>query len=142
TLSSACKTETLVTKVDPNNPRTQRTDGVLFSLPETVVVAEVPLTKTASSRGVFHEWTELFYPELTADNYTTEEKTTFKVGTPTFTTRGQTDPNNVYIAHIKAKQFETKTLLVEFNDDGIIARTETSSKNESIDIITSGLKTA
>jgi len=140
-LSSACRTETLVTKVDPNNPGTQRTDGVLFSLPETVVVAEVPLTKTASSPGGFHEWTAFFYPELTSDNYTTEEKTSFKVGAPTFTTRGQTDPNNVYMAHIKAKQFETKTLLVEFNDDGIIARTETSSKNETIDIVTSGLKT-
>ncbi|HEV7397599.1 MAG TPA: DUF4831 family protein [Pyrinomonadaceae bacterium] len=141
TLSSACKTETLVTKVDPNNPGTQRTDGVLFSLPETVVVAEVPLTKTASSPGVFSEWTTFFYPELTSDNYTTEEKTSFKVGEPTFTTRGQTDPNNVYMAHIKAKQFETKTLLVEFNDDGIIARVEASSKDESIDIVTSGLKT-
>lgn len=140
--SSACKTETLVTKVDPSNPGSQRTDGVLFSLPETVVVAEVPLTKVAASPGVFSEWTAFFYPELTTDNYTTEEKTSFKVGAPAFTTRGQTDPNNVYMAHIKAKQFETKTLLVEFNDDGIIARTETSSKNESIDIVTSGIKTA
>lgn len=140
--ATACQTETLVTKVDPNKPGTQRTDGVLFSLPETVVVAEVPLTKTESSPGVFHDWTEFFYPELTSDDYATEEKTSFKVGTPMFSTRGQTDPNNVYIAHIKAKQFETKTLLLELNEDGIIVREEASSKDETIDIITSGIKTA
>lgn len=141
-LFSACESETVVTKIDPSKPTTQKSEGVLFSLPETVVVAEVPLTKTASSPGAFAKWAEFFYPELTPDNYATEEKTAFKVGAPTFTTRGQTDPNHVYMAHIKAKKFETKTLLVEFNDDGIIARTETSSKDESIDIITSGIKTA
>lgn len=140
-LSSACNTQTLVTKIDPSNPGSQKTDGVLFSLPETVVVAEVPLTKVASSPGVFSEWTEFFYPELIRDNFTTEEKTSFKLGDPTFTTRGQTDPDNVYMVHIKARQFETKTLLVEFNEDGIIARAEASSKDESIDIVTSGLKT-
>lgn len=142
TFATACKTETLVTKVDPTKPETQRTDGVLFSLPETVIIAEVPLTKVASSPGVFSSWTEFFYPELTTDNFVTEEKTAFKIGTPTFSTRGQTDPNHVYIAHIKAKQFETKSLLVELSEDGIIVREEASSKDESIDIITSGIKTA
>src|SRR5829696_8415006 len=116
--SSACENETVVTKIDPLHPQTQKSEGVLFSLPETVVVAEVPVTRTASSPGVFGKWAEFFYPELTSDDYTTEKKTAFKVGAPTFSTRGQTDPKNVYMAHIKAKRFETKTLLVEFNDDG------------------------
>src|SRR5262249_24389650 len=127
---------------DPAKRGSQKSEGVIFSLPETVVVAEVSVTKTVGSPGLYSEWTELFYPELTSDDYITEEGTTFKIGAPTFTTRGQTDPNNVYMAHIKAKQFETKTLLLECNDDGIIARAEASSKDESIDIVTSGLKTA
>lgn len=139
-VSSACESETVVTKIDPKNPNTQKSEGVLFSLPETVVVSEVPLTKTASSPGTFSGWTEFFYPELTSDDYAAEKKTTFKIGAPTFTTRGQTDPQHVYMAHIKAKRFETKTLLVEFNDDGIIARTETSSKDDTLDIITSSAK--
>jgi hypothetical protein len=141
-LSTACESEVLVTKVDPKNPSTQRTNGVLFSLTETVVVAEIPLTKTSSSPGTFSRWTSFFYPELAADEYTTEPKTTFKIGVPTFTTRGQTDPNHVYMAHIKAKQFETKTLLLEMTEDGIVARTEATSKDETIDIITSTIKTA
>lgn len=140
-LTSACRSETLVTKVDPNNPG-GRADGVLFSLPETLVVAEIPVSRVSSSPGMFHEWTEFFYPELSSDDYVTEEGSRFKLGSPTFTTRGQTDPNNVYMAHIKTKLFETKTLLLEFNDDGIIARTEATSKDESIDIITSGIKAA
>lgn len=140
--ATACENETLVTKIDPNNPGSQRTDGVLFSLPETVVIAEVPLSKVDSTPGLFSKWTGFFYPELTPNDYITEEKTTFKVGAPTFTTRGQTDPKNVYLAHIKAKRFETKTLLLEMNEDGIIVREEASSKDETIDIVTSGLKTA
>lgn len=139
---TACGSETLVTKVDPTKPASQKAAGVLFSLPETVVVTEVPLTKVDSKPGLFHEWTKFFYPELTSDDYVAGEGSAFKVGAPTFTTRGQTDPNNVYMAHIKAKPFETKTLLLEVNEDGIIARTETSSKDETIDVITSGLKTA
>jgi hypothetical protein len=139
--SSACQNKTVVTKVDPAKPGTQKGEGVIFSLPQTVVVSEVPVTKVESSPGVFSKWTGLFYPELTSDDFTTEKKATFKIGAPTFSTRGQTDPDNIYMAHIKAGLFETKTLLVEFNDDGIIARTETSSKDESIDIVTSGIKT-
>ena len=142
TLTMACQTEILVTKVDPAKPDVIRTDGVLFSLPETLVLTEIPLTKVATSPGVFLKWTQFFYPELTSNEYTTEQTTAFKVGVPTFSTRGQTDPDNVYIAHIKAKQFETKTLLLEFNEDGIIARAEASSKDETIDLITSGIKTA
>jgi hypothetical protein len=141
-LSTACESEVLVTKVDPTKPGTQRTSGVLFSLPRTVVIAEIPLTKTSLSPGNFARWTPFFYPELTTDDFITEEKTTFKIGAPTFTTRGQTDPNQVYIAHIKAKLFETKTLLLEMSEDGIIARAEATSKDDTIDIITSSIKTA
>lgn len=139
---TACESETRVTKVDPTQPNSQKAEGVLFSLPETVVVTEVPLTKVDSKPGLFHEWTKFFYPELTSDGYVTNEGSAFKVGVPSFSTRGQTDPNNVYIAHIKAKRFETKTLLLEVNEDGIIARTEASSRDETIDVVTSGLKTA
>jgi hypothetical protein len=141
-LSTACESEVLVTKVDPTKPGTQRTNGVLFSLPRTVVIAEIPLTKTSLSPGNFARWTPFFYPELTTDDFVTEEKTTFKIGAPTFTTRGQTDPNQVYIAHIKAKLFETKTLLLEMSEDGIVARAEATSKDDTIDIITSSIKTA
>ncbi|MDQ3666549.1 MAG: DUF4831 family protein [Acidobacteriota bacterium] len=140
--SIACDSEILVTKVDPTKPGSQRTDGVLFSLPETVVVADVPMTKVSSSPGIFYKWTEFFYPELTTDDFISEPKTAFKIGAPTFTTRGQTDPNNVYIAHIKSKKFETKTLLLEMTEDGIVARTEATAKDETIDIVTSSLKTA
>lgn len=137
----ACDGETRVTKVDPSKPGTQTGDGVLFSLPQTVVLAEVPLTKVDSKPGAYAKWTPFFYPELSRDDYVSEEGAVFKVGAATFTTRGQTDPDQVYIAHIKAKQFETKTLLLEFNEDGIIARSEASSKDETIDIVTSGIKT-
>lgn len=141
-LSTACKSEVLVTKVDPSNPGAQRTSGILFSLPQTVVIAEIPLTKTNLSPGNFARWTPFFYPELTSDDFVTEPRTTFKIGVPIFTTRGQTDPKEVYIAHIKAKAFETKTLLLEMTEDGIVARAEATSKDETIDIITSSIKTA
>lgn len=141
-LTAGCGGETVVTKVKLDAPPgTQPNEGVLFSLPETVVMAEVPLTKVSSSPGQFSNWTPFFFPELTTDEFTTEEKTVFKVGLATFSTRGQTDPKNVYIAHIKAKQFETKTLLLEFNEDGIVARTDASSKDDTIDVVTSGIKT-
>jgi len=58
-LITACQTETLVTKVDPTKPHTQTTDGVLFSLPDTVLVTEVPVTKVASSPGTYHEWAKV-----------------------------------------------------------------------------------
>lgn len=141
-LNAGCGGETVVTKIDPTeHPGTQPNMGVVFSLPQTVVLAEVPLTRVTSKPGTFASWTLFFYPELTADNFTAEEKTVFKVGTAKFDTRGQTDPDNVYVAHIKAKQFETKTLLLEFNEDGIIARTDASSKDDTIDVVTTGLKT-
>src|SRR5438270_13639261 len=112
-LMTACQTETLVTKVDPTKPGKQTTEGVLFSLPETLIVTEVPLTKVTSSPGTYSEWTEFFYPQFTADDYTTEQNTTVKIGPPLFTTRGQTDPKNVYHAPIKVEQIHTKTVLFD-----------------------------
>ncbi|HXQ35521.1 MAG TPA: DUF4831 family protein, partial [Anaerolineales bacterium] len=142
-LNAGCGGETVVTKVTPTEyPGTRPNSGVIFSLPRTVVTVEVPLTKVASSPGIFARWTPFFYPELSSDAFVIEQKTVFKVGMAKFDTRGQTDPENVYIAHIKAKQFETKTLLLEFNEDGIIARTDASSKDDTIDVVTSGIKTA
>ena len=142
-LNAGCGGETVVTKIRPTeHPGTQPNKGVIFSLPQTVVIAEVPLTRVASNPGIFANWTRLFYPALTADDFVTEQKSVFKVGTAKFDTRGQTDPDNLYIAHINAKQFETKTLLLEFNEDGIIARTDASSKDDTIDVVTSGIKTA
>jgi hypothetical protein len=140
-LNTGCGGETVVTKIVPTEyPGTQPNHGVIFSLPQTVVSAEVPLTRVASDPGIFASWTPFFYPELTPDDFITEQKSVFKVGLAKFDTRGQTDPDNVYIAHFKAKQFETKTLLLEFNEDGIIARTDASSKDDTIDVVTSGIK--
>src|SRR4051794_13986957 len=81
-LLSACGTKTLVTKVDPSQTG-RPADGVLFSLPETLVLAEIPVSKISSSPGMFSDWTEFFYPELSSDGYVSEEGTTFKLGTPT-----------------------------------------------------------
>ena len=61
---------------------------------------------------------------------------------PKFSTRGEPDPEQTFMVNIRGGRFETKTLMLEVTEDGIIAKAEAESKNEAIDFVTAGLKTA
>jgi hypothetical protein len=146
--------KTVVTRVSPHTSgRPQpKMNGVLFALPRTVVKIDVPVVRTERTRGQFFALSPFFFPgepfiKKTGVTLPTESDLPVKVegvryglDAPKFGVRGKPDPEQTFMVHIRGGRFETKTLLLEVTEDGIIAKAEAESKNETIDFVTQGLK--
>lgn len=117
-------------------------DGVPYALPRTVVQARVPFKLKAKSPGEFEEYAPCFFSPEIAAGRTREKSKAFSIDPPTFTTRGEPDPDEHYIAKIKGGLFENKTLFLEFNEDGVITKGEAASTNTAIDVAIAGARTA
>lgn len=132
-----------VSKIPPvGGNKLVKLDGVPYALPRTVVQARVPFKLKAKSPGEFEKFAPCFFSPDIAAGRTTEKSKVFNIDPPTFTTRGEPDPDEHYIAKIKGGLFENKTLLLEFNEDGVITKGEAASTNTAIDVAIAGARTA
>jgi hypothetical protein len=133
-------------------------NGVLFALPRTVVKVDLPVTREVKKAGQFSKLSPFFFsgePFVASKNddikptdlepglgKTPKEGKYYGLDDPKFSTRGEPDPEQTFMVNIRGGRFETKTLMLEVTEDGIIAKAEAESKNEAIDFVTAGLKTA
>lgn len=154
------ESKTVVTRVRPSaagQPR-PKMNGVMFALPRTVVKVDVPVVRERRTPGQFYALSPFFFPgekfieaagtpappplpnpapapsDVAGLNYSLDD--------PKFSSRGKPDPDETFMVSIRGGRFETKTLLLDVTEDGIIAKAEAESKDETIDFVTSSLKTA
>ncbi|MET0649720.1 MAG: DUF4831 family protein [Pyrinomonadaceae bacterium] len=140
-LCAGCfKSENVVTKVKPDGD--MRLDGVTYALPRTVVQVRIPFKSIDAKPGLYERYAPCFFPKSIADERVRVEKTTFSMEQPTFSSSGEPDPDEHYIARIKGGYFENKTMFLEFNSDGIITKGEASSENKAIDFAIKTARTA
>jgi len=155
------ESKTVVTRVQSHVPGTPRPklNGVFFSLPRTVVKVDLPIVRTSRRAAQFSKLSPFFFSgesftkaigevinptalEPNLANATKEEGRYYGFDDPKFSTRGEPDPNQTFMINIRGGKFETKTLMLEVTEDGIIAKAEAEAKNEAIDFFTQSLKTA
>lgn len=140
-LCAGCfRSKNVVTRVKPDG--SMRLDGVTYALPRTVVQVRIPFKSTAATPGLYERYAPCFFPKPIADGRVRVEKTTFAMEQPTFSSSGEPDPDEHYIAKIKGGFFENKTMFLEFNPDGIITKGEASSENKAIDFAIKAARTA
>jgi hypothetical protein len=153
--TSGCfESKTVVTRVSKHasgRPR-PKMNGVLFALPRTIVKADIPVIRERRSPGQFYALSPFFFPgekfieaaapALPAHAFTPSDADglNFSLDDATFGSRGKPDPDETFMVSIRGGRFETKTLLLEVTEDGIVAKAEAESKDETIDFVTSGLK--
>lgn len=138
------KSKTEVTRVPKNSARVEMKDlkGVFYSLPRTVVTAEVPVKRTDEKRGVLEKFTPCFYPPDIADGRVKEDGTSFAVEDPTVAFRVEPDPDEHFIVSVKGGYFENKSLLMEYAPGGILKKGEASSENQALDFTIQAAKSA
>jgi hypothetical protein len=159
------ESKTVVTRVSPpaaGKPR-PKMNGVMFALPRTVVKVDVPVVRERRSEGQFYALSPFFFPgekfieaggvpappalpnpappALPNPAPADPAGLTFSLDAPKFGSRGKPDPDETFMVSIRGGRFETKTLLLDVTEDGIIAKAEAESKDETIDFVTSSLKT-
>ena len=141
--SSACfKSKNVVSKVPPANGKLVTLNGVPYALPRTVVHVQVPFKRKDASPGRFEPFAPCFFPSDIAADRVRKKAKSFAIQPATFTSRGEPDPDEHYIAKIKGGYFENKTMFLEFNGDGVITKGDASSENVAVDIAINAAKTA
>lgn len=129
------KSKTEVTRVPKNSNEAEMKDlkGVFYSLPRTVVTADVPVKRTSEKPGVLEKFTPCFYPPDIADERVMEESTSFGIEEPTVAFRVEPDPDQHFVVSVKGGYFENKSLLMEYAPGGILKKGEASSENQALD---------
>ena len=142
-LCAGCfKSKNVVKKIPPGDGTLTELNGVTYFLPRTVVQVRVPFKKKDKSPGEFSRYAPCFFSKEVAAGRVKVKSTAFSTGQPTFSSRGERDPEERYIAKIKGGFFENKTMLLEFNPDGVITKGEASSTNTAIDVAIKAARTA
>jgi hypothetical protein len=117
---------------------TGRSEGVYYSLPDTVLQVEVPVVKTTARQGEFADLVPHFFPGKTAD----PESTTYTLGEARFTSRGVPNPNNVFLVDVKGGRFEDKKFGMKFSDDFVVNEIQAESVHRGGELLGQALKTA
>src|SRR5262245_61986104 len=135
------KSKNVVNRIPPADGSGVTLNGVAYALPRTVIKATVPFTRIDKAPGEFEPYTPCFFSPAVAAGRIKAETNTFKINPPNFGSCGEPDPNEHYIAKIKGGYFENKTMLLEFNDDGVITKGDVSSENVAIDVAIKAART-
>lgn len=143
-LNAACfKSKNVVTKVPPAGfTKPVVLNGVPYALPRTVVTVRLPFKLVEKEPGELQRYTPCFFSREVAAGRITAESKAYSLDVPTFSSRGEPDPNEHYIAKIKGGFFENKTMELAFNDEGVITKGEAVSENTAIDVAIKGAHAA
>ncbi|MDT7809759.1 MAG: hypothetical protein QOJ70_3572 [Acidobacteriota bacterium] len=143
-LNAACfKSKNVVTKVPPAGfTKPVVLNGVPYALPRTIVTVRLPFKLVEKKPGELQSYAPCFFSREVAAGRITEEGKSYSLDTPTFSSRGEPDPNEHYIAKIKGGFFENKTMELAFNNEGVITKGDASSENTAIDVAIKGARAA
>jgi hypothetical protein len=142
-LCSGCfKSKNVVKKIPPTDGKLVKLDGVPYALPRTVIKVALPFKKVDKAPGEFEAYTPCFFSPEVAAGRVKKKESVLSLNPPTFGSRGEPDPDERYIAKIKGGYFENKTMLLEFNGDGVITKGDASSENTAIDVAIKTARTA
>lgn len=93
-------------------------NGYFYALPRTVVSISIPVQRTDQTPGIYAQFTSVFFP---GQSFLKKPAKNFSVGTPVITTRGEADPDHVFMVHTTSSHwFEKKTISLELTTDGVL----------------------
>lgn len=141
--------KTVVKKVEPQtlpvagaaakSTKAPKMNGVFYALPQTVLKLDVPITRKDLEPGKYAEFAGFFFP---GEEAVEKKDIKFSIGKPAFDSRGEPDPDEIYLVNIQGGIFETKTLMMEYTPEGVLSKAQAESKDETLEFVTSGIKTA
>jgi hypothetical protein len=125
---------------DPRRPLDR--DYMFYSLPRTVITADIPVIKTIrdTDGGCTDKAFDDLRSELLLDQPTAN--LTFKLGKPLIGTRSEPDPDHVYAVDIHFRPFALTSGSFEMTDNGVLTTETVSQEDHSIDAVLAAAKIA
>lgn len=115
-------------------------DGLFYSLPQTVIQVDIIVKKIQKVKGPFAEYADQM---LGLSQVTTVNSTEYELQDIRLTSYNEPDPSEYYFIQMPEKQKDRKAVELFLSDDGIIAgagtvnETNTNKKQRSVDLSTS-----
>ena len=137
---ASCTAKVVVTRVKPLKPSepAPKLDGIIYALPRTVVKAEVPIVRIDKFAGEFALYAPIFFPR---EDFAAEDETSFRIERPGLDVRAEADPEQIFMVKIKGNYLENKTLMMNLDSEGVLAKATAENTNESLDFALGAAKT-
>lgn len=124
--------------------------GIYYSLPRTMLVVKVPVSKTEYSAGKFIKFALDFFPYLRAKQLIPEDKAaTFGVSAATIENRPIGDAENVYLVKLNTGNplafwhwFDTHSFDIALNPEGTPSKIVAEAGNEGVAFAVQAVKSA
>lgn len=144
----ACVARNEVVKI-PAGKATVKDEGVFYTLPRTVIKAELPMDKTVKKEGKYRKFTQCFFfgmkPEdptkYEEQGITVDKDTSFQIGDPVLTPESEPDPAERFLVKIKGHWLEDKKMSFTWRNDGVLSKGSTETTNKTLDVIVQGAQT-
>ena len=133
---SGCATSHRVYRAD--HEKASKVRGVHYALPRAVVVMEVPIDKRIFTAGRFARFSD----ELLGVKARTKGSTTYSLKAPSVSQHSEPDPGEVFLIQVDGGAFETRELLVELSEQGILTHAKGETTSTALDFTLSTLETA
>lgn len=115
-------------------------DGLFYSLPQTVIQVDIIVKKIQKVKGPFAEYADQM---LGLSQVTTVNSTEYELKDIRLTSYNEADPSEYYFIRMPEKQKDRKAVELFLSDDGVISgagivdETNTNKKQRSVDLSTS-----
>ncbi len=125
-----------------------KVEGIEYSLPKTVVVIGVPVTRTTiSKKGTIDAKDQLKKLVGATDEevqqYTdTKSMVRYKLGTPAMTTVARRDPKETYVIKITGAALEKRELQAKLNTMGFLTESASTAADQTGEFVATTIKSA
>ncbi len=140
---AACSAKIVVVPIPSDS--TLPADGVIYALPNTVVRVNVKVNQTEYRGAPYAKFAAIFAPggtracEDPACTKEKEKKFSLQEGA-TFETRGEPDPNNVFLVKFTSGGVIDQSLSMTWNETGLVSAATAEVTNRTSDIVISSIK--
>jgi len=111
-------------------------NGVVYTLPKTVVKTDVPIDREDKTPGKFAAFTPCFFP---GEKFIMMKSTEFSVDKEKIRFDDSLflpDTDEIYLIKTTGGKFETKNLDLELTQSGVFVKATAENTNETIDVVT------
>lgn len=109
-----------------------------YSLPRSVVVVEIPITRELYIPGRY----AAFSQQLLGIKAKTSKSNIYSVGTPILSTRSEDDPENIFLVKIDGDPLETRELIMEMSEIGLLKSGKSEVTDNTMNFVVSVAKTS
>jgi hypothetical protein len=119
-----------------NGTDVKNLQGIVYALPRTSVVLDIPVVKTVRKAGIYAGFVGLLDP-LDRHDIIAADATEYTIGRTTIasTTEMTADPTSVFLVEVDAGAMHDRSTVMELTEAGVLTSANTKDENRTFDFL-------